>query len=443
MGEKAPRCWYPILMIILCIKLVLQAAISFRAAPKAIHIAFSQFDAVKNQVIPSHKTISRWLTQIGLYKLNCPKQQANDWALIVDNSIQIGPHKLLVILGVRLSKLQGKALTFDDMEPLVMELHIRSNEKTVCKALEKAQNKVGKVATICADDGSDLRGGIALFCKKYKIDRVFDITHKIGTFLKKIFKKDLEWQAFASAAAEAKKKMQQTQAAHLAPPNQRTKSRFLNIEILVHWGVDIIEALNDPSHPDKVLLEEYCGWIHRYKPLIERLKQIASIGQNVRQHVREYGIHKTTGDQVDALLEKVMEPYEHNSQACQYAGMVIDFLHEQSKVVPLGQIWIGSSEIIESLFGKLKSLEQDQSKGGFTSLVLGAAACVGKVDVDVVKAAMDQIRTADVDEWTKEQLGPTLLSKRRKALGSWRKNNLSKDIGCELAGIILGEAVGF
>lgn len=154
-------------MIIMCIRLVLQAAISFRAAPKAIYIAFSQFVAEKNQPIPSHKGVSRWLTQIGLYKLNSPKEQANDWALIVDNSVQIGTKKCLVVLGVRLSKFQGKALTFEDMEMLVIELDDKSNAKIICQALEKAQKKVGKAAMVCADDGPDLRGGVVLFCKKH------------------------------------------------------------------------------------------------------------------------------------------------------------------------------------------------------------------------------------------------------------------------------------
>ena len=307
MGEKAPRRWYPILMIVMCIKLVLQAAISFRAAPKSIHIAFSQFAAVKNQAIPTYKSISRWLTQVGLYKLNCLKEQANDWALIIDNSVQIGSHKFLVILGVRLSKLQGKALTFEDMEMLVMEIHEKSDAKSVCRALEKAQKKVGKVAMVCADDGPDLRGGIVLFCKEYNVGRVFDAIHKIGTFLKKNLEKDPKWQAFTSAAAEAKMKMQQTQAAHLIPPNQRTKSRFLNIEILVRWGIDIIVALESPKHPDKALLEKYCGWIRQYVELLERLQQMALISQKVRQHIREQGICSTTGDQIDTLLENAMK----------------------------------------------------------------------------------------------------------------------------------------
>lgn len=443
MGEKAPRRWYPILMIVMCIKLVLQAAISFRAAPKAIHIALSQFAAVKNQAIPTYKSISRWLTQVGLYKLNCPKEQANDWALITDNSVQIGPHKLLVILGVRLSKLQGKALTFEDMEVLVMEIHEKSDEKSVCKALEKAQKKVGKVAMVCADDGPDLKGGIVLFCKEYNVGRVFDTIHKIGTFLKKLLEKDPKWQDFASAAAEAKRKMQQTQAAHLAPPNQRTKSRFLNIEILVHWGIDIMLALESPKHPDKALLEKYCGWIRQHTELLEQLKQMALISQKVRQHIREHGICVTTGNQINTMLEKALELSNFNEQACEYAGMLIDFFHEQSKVVPDGQVWVGSSEIIESLFGKLKNLEQDQSKGGFTSLILGAVACVGKVDADIVSAAMRQVNTVDVDAWLKEQMGPTLLSKRRKALGTWRKKSRTKNIAHEQAGILLMDVVGF
>lgn len=439
MGEKAPRRWYSTLMIVLCIKLILYAVVSFRAAPKAIYIAFSHFAAVKNQRIPTHKTICRWLTQIGLYKLNSPKKRADNWAVIVDNSVQIGVQKCLVALGVRLSKFQGRALTFEDMEPLVIELHDRSDAEIVCKALEKAQKKIGKVAMVCADDGPDIRGGISLFCKKYNAGRVFDVTHKIATFLKKILEKDPEWQAFASAAAEAKKKLQQTQAAHLAPPNQRTKSRFLNIEILVHWSVDIIVALENPKHPDKELLEKYCGWIRYHKELIERLKQFALISQKVRQHIREFGVCTTTGDKVEAMLEAL----DLDTDACQYAGMLIDFLHEQSKVVPAGQVWIGSSEIIESLFGKLKCLEHDQSKGGFTSLVLGAAACVGKVDVDVVRAAMKKVRTADIDTWMQEHLGATLLSKRRKALGSWRKKNSPKNMEQESTGGSLRKVMGF
>ena len=151
MEDKPKRRWYPILMIIMCIRMVLHAAISFRAVPKAVHVVFSQFEAVKNQRIPSYKNISRWLTQIGLYKLSALKEQANDWALIVDHFIQVGTHKCLLILGVRLSQFQGRALTFEDMKPILIECHEQSNEQIIFQALQKAQEKVGQVSMVCVD----------------------------------------------------------------------------------------------------------------------------------------------------------------------------------------------------------------------------------------------------------------------------------------------------
>lgn len=440
MGEKPSRSWYPILMILMCIQLVLKAAVSFRAASKAVHCVLSHFQAVKTQKIPSYKTITRWLTRIGLYKLCRPKEQADDWTFIVDNSIQIGTQKCFVVLGTRLSKLEARALTFEDMEVVLIELHDEGGQQAICQMMEKAQERVGKVVSVCADDGSDLRGGIDLFCSKYSVGRVYDTIHKIGTFLRKVLEKDSEWQAFTLAASEAKRKMQQTAAAHLVPPNQRTKSRFLNIDVLVRWAVDVMKALDDPKHPDKQLLERYCGWIYGHKELIDRLQQLDVVSRCVRQHIRENGLSRSTGGIIEKLLHGVMASFAFNMEACQFSGMLIDFFVEQSKVVSPGQVWVGSSEIIESLFGKLKCLERNQCRGGFTSLVLGLSACTGKLDAKLVQEAMMQVKTKDVDAWAGKQLGTTLLAKRRRALGGHRKRRSVNKNGQESTGIYLEEA---
>ena len=196
------------------------------------------------------------------------------------------------------------------------------------------------------------------------------------------------------------------------------------------------------------MFENYCGWLRKYKRLIERLKQLALISGETRQYIREHGVNSVSEEHLEIVLKTALDSLPFNMEACEYAGQLIDFVHEQSKIVPEGQTWISSSEIIESLFGKLKCLEQDQSKGGFTSLVLGMAACVGKIDVDVVKRAMVEVRTKDVNEWTRKQIGETILSKRRKSLGWWRKNKKaknknSKKVIRKLTGISIGEAMGF
>lgn len=70
------------------------------------------------------------------------------------------------------------------------------------------------------------------------------------------------------------------------------------------------------------------------------------------------------------------------------------------------------------------------------------AACVGEIDIQTVQAAMEQVKTVDVKAWGEEQLGTTLLAKRRKVFGSWRKNQHTK-VGQNPTGELLEEAMGF
>lgn len=443
MGKKPTRRWFPILMIIMCIRMVLHAAISFRAAPKAVHTVLSHFEAVQEQRIPSHKTVSRWLTQLGLYKLHALKEQADDWVFIIDYSVQTGTDKCFVILGVRLSQFQNRALTFEDMQPILIECHEKGGEQVIFQAIQRAQEKVGKVSMICVDDGSDLRKGIDLFCQRYGAKKVLDTVHKLGTFLKTIFKYDSDWQMFCTEVKTAKSKMQQTKAAHLAPPNQRSKCRFLNIEGLTGWAVNALSVLQGSNQADRLLLEEYCPWLLSYRSLIEQLRQLTIIGSHVRQYIREHGLSRNSGKDIRLLLEEVSLFFPFDCTACQFIGKIMDFFDEQSKVVPEGETWIGSSEIIESVFGKLKSLEGDQSKGGFTSLVLGVAACVGQTNIDVVRAAMEQVSDSDVRNWTQKQLGTTLLARRRKAFSQSGKKNPSSQVVQEVTENNLEKAEGF
>jgi len=57
--------------------------------------------------------------------------------------------------------------------------------------------------------------------------------------------------------------------------------------------------------------------------------------------------------------------------------------------------------VLESCFGKFKTLEREQSKGGFTSLLLALAACVSERTHEVVHKALQTSKTADVIGWFK------------------------------------------
>ena len=57
---------------------------------------------------------------------------------------------------------------------------------------------------------------------------------------------------------------------------------------------------------------------------------------------------------------------------------LLDFVEQESKKVGKDERLLGTSEIIESVFGKMKRLEHDQAKSGFTVFILSLAAIVLK-----------------------------------------------------------------
>jgi hypothetical protein len=70
---------------------------------------------------------------------------------------------------------------------------------------------------------------------------------------------------------------------------------------------------------------------------------------------------------------------------------------------------------LESCFGKLKALEDGQSKSGFTGLVLSLGAMVSKWTAQSVGEALEQCRVSDLVAWCRRMLGKSVQSQRKQA----------------------------
>ena len=77
----------------------------------------------------------------------------------------------------------------------------------------------------------------------------------------------------------------------------------------------------------------------------------------------------------------------------------------------------GTTEVVESCFGKLKALEDGQSKGGFTGLVLSLGAMVSAWTAERIGEALECCRVRDVLDWCDEALGQSVQSQRQQAYG--------------------------
>ena len=106
----------------------------------------------------------------------------------------------------------------------------------VYEQLKETIAKTGVPRQIVADQGSDLRCGIETFCQRHpETCYIYDIKHKTAAVLKRDLQGDDNWQTFTRLATQTKQQVQQTALAFLAPPNQRSKARYMNLESLVDW----------------------------------------------------------------------------------------------------------------------------------------------------------------------------------------------------------------
>lgn len=76
--------------------------------------------------------------RIALYQLERPKELADDWIWIVDHTVEIGPEKCLVVLGVRVRDLPppGECLRLEHLRPLKLFPVTHSDQHVVQAQLE-------------------------------------------------------------------------------------------------------------------------------------------------------------------------------------------------------------------------------------------------------------------------------------------------------------------
>ena len=99
--------------------LVLRYGASLRCAAAAL--GWLGAATGRDDLSPDGATGRSWLLRLGLAALTRPKAIADDWAWLIDHSIQVGRCECLVILGVRLGELpEGRALCHRDLEPIAL-----------------------------------------------------------------------------------------------------------------------------------------------------------------------------------------------------------------------------------------------------------------------------------------------------------------------------------
>jgi hypothetical protein len=408
---------YGVSTISLFLRLVLEAGVSLRGVPRVLAVIAEAFGLPLE--IPNWTTGRLWLLRLGLGLLSLPLKKADDWAWLTDHSVQIGPEKCLVILGIRLRDLPlaGKCLQHQHMHLIALVPSRSWTGQDVDVAFEQATKRTGVPRVIIDDHGSDLHGGVKLFQERHAdTAEIYDAKHKAACLLKHRLEKEPRWQEFQTHLGQTRCAIQQTELAFLVPPASKPKARFMNLEPQLAWAEGVLKVLHHPpaavqqwASPERV--QEKLGWLQEFADPVAEWFEWQQVVNLTVEFVGRQGVCRGAAK---ALGKDLPRKYTHSSSA-ELAAELTAFVATQEKQTKRGERFPGSTEVLESCFGKMKQLEKQQARGGFTSLVVSFGALLAEATTEIVNATMEHSRTKDVYEWCKEHLGTTLFGKRKIA----------------------------
>lgn len=376
---------------------------SFRSLSKI----FATFNLHLNLELssPSSSTVKLWVEKIGYAKLQSSKEKADDWILILDESIGIGQEKVLVVLGIRRSKIDfTRPLTLQDMEPILVKSSEKWTKHDITKELNIIKEKLGTVIYAVTDAGSTLKSGL----RDSGINWVYDITHATAIFLDRIYRNNECFKAFTHNAGQMRFKLCCSKNAHLIPPNQRSKSRFLNIDILSNWAIKALTAYNSDKITDEERIQ--LKWVKDMESFIMEMNLLISTIQEISIILKNEGLSKKTMKKCINCLKKCKK-----GKLLQFKKLMTEYLKKNTKyITKYKEKLLCCSDIIESTFGKYKNELSKNPMCGITDLVLIIPAFTANLTVEWINEAIDNCTVKDIQKWNKENLCNSLLAKRKK-----------------------------
>lgn len=376
---------------------------------------------------PAYTTIRQWLLKIGLYKLNRPKYSPSGWFFIVDTSIQMGAQKCVVILGIKCTDIgQDFCPSFDEAEVLITKPLYSCPGEVINQLLEEAMSVIKESPkAIISDQGSENTKGAGIFIKNHpETTHVYDVSHKINICLKEELSQDAVWLAFKADVVASLQNLKLSSISYLVPPRQRNKDRMHSAFYLIDWGIRLLkffdsEKINDLILADRAKIE----WIKKYQFSLPNYQRLKEICEHALDLVHEEGYFSNGAEEFCKRVEYLSTSKEKDYRFINFKNKIKAILQKEGEKIPCGAHYLGSSEILESLFGKFKYIEDNQASSGLSSLVLSIPALVGKLDESIVRGALETISCLNINEWIEENMGQTFLSQRRQALDKFYKNN--------------------
>jgi hypothetical protein len=193
-------------------------------------------------------------------------------------------------------------------------------------------------------------------------------------------------------------------------------ARFMNLNSVFEWGKNILTNFDRLTAQEK----ETFDWVKAHQNVIKELSYVFETTKKVLEIIKNEGL---SYDTINRCLEICGQSNQDSTAKSDFLMQQIkSYLEEERKKLPDEKtIWYASSDIIESLFGTVKSKQASNPLHGVTPAIL-FLPLMTKIGSDNpvlnmnIKQAMQGVYMSDLEQWNKDYLIENQVVRRNKIL---------------------------
>jgi hypothetical protein len=155
-------------------------------------------------------------------------------------------------------------------------------------------------------------------------------------------------------------------------------------------------------------IPEKLGWLVDYELDLMRWHQMVTMTRTLETQLKHFGLD-------DQSLERFQQnQFALGANSLQdFQQQMFNYVSTQCSPIKDKGIFLASSDVIESLFGKYKQFSARCPLKEFGQMVLIICLSTMNLTTTVIQHALETIRFADVEAWLTDVFGQSMLSKRK------------------------------
>ncbi|MFK7906618.1 MAG: hypothetical protein AB8B69_15915 [Chitinophagales bacterium] len=383
--EKASKHQYSLSVVTLIIELYKYGGMSLRSCRHSLCCMLQCFGLTSR--VPSHSSIRNWLCKCGIYRVKKNSDKSGKYVIYVDESITFGSEKMLLILGVPVERIRkDRALSHEDMSVLYVGASQEWKGEHIADELQEIATH-HEVEYVVSDEGTNLRKAY----KTLNYTHVEDCTHILAKYLKRIYEKDADFEAFRKLIGKLRRdwNLSKTKSQYM-PPTMRGKMRFANIFPCVNWAKKTLanwDSLDGEVQNRLTFLKENTDFI-------QSLIEVEIVFKKVCAQLKNQGFQAAQKQEIlDSFI--AMKAGEKASVFIENCKDYLENLTMKSEVLKRNFL-LCSSDIIESYFGKFKTKVNPNNRSGLTEFIFTIATFGKHFSLEETRLALESIKCKDL-----------------------------------------------